>query len=120
MNAINFKPQIRSVLKQARNSLPAKAFVTGCAVVGFRHGFNQSKVSCNDRPRLLTERLAWGALYSGIYTWGHPLVTYHLIRLAEVAFLETHYQRTYPEDYYPMYLSILAVPHAPSQVYKEK
>jgi hypothetical protein len=72
-----------SKLKQMRTQPVAKYFLVACAKYGFVRGVSISKYDINKRERLLVDRIAWGALYSGIYTWGHPYVVYRAVKWLE-------------------------------------
>lgn len=106
MSFNRFNQKIRAL----RTTPPAKAFYVSCAIAGLHRGWTQSKVSLHDVERLYVDRLAWGALYSGLYAWAHPIVFYCLLQQAEIntrKLFDTGYE---PIDD-PNILKILDVPH---------
>jgi hypothetical protein len=106
MNIINNK------LKVMRSSQPAKVFYTGCSVAGFYNGFRQSTYDNNMRKRLITDRLAWATLYSGIYTYAHPIVAFHIVKCTELTLRNSLYDRTTNiNDFNTFYTDLLELPH---------
>jgi len=67
--------RVSAQLKTMRKTVPAKVFIVGCAAAGFHRG-----VTIKDR-KLVVDRVAWGTLYAGLYTFGHPIVFYHMMRM---------------------------------------
>lgn len=72
-----------SQLKALRKAPLAKYFLVGCAKYGFARGYTVSKYDSTMRERLIVERISWGALYSGLYTWGHPYLVFKGARWVE-------------------------------------
>lgn len=75
-----FQQQIRKM----RSTRPAQAFYISCALAGLHRGWTQSKTSVQGNERLFIDRLAWSALYGGLYAWGHPIVFYCLLQQLEI------------------------------------
>ncbi len=102
--------RINQKVRALRNTYPAKAFYASCAVAGLHRGWTQSKTNLHGHERLFVDRFAWGALYAGLYAWGHPVVFYCLLQQFELGCrkaLDTNYK---PNDD-PNILKILDVAH---------
>jgi hypothetical protein len=82
---LNISPQkINIELKKLRQHPVARTLYCGCGVGGFVRGFNVSKFNKDKKERLITDRLSWGLLYAGLYTYLHPFMVYHLAQEIEV------------------------------------
>ena len=103
-----FQQRIRAL----RATRPAKAFYVSCAVAGLHRGWTQSKTSLHGYERLFVDRFAWGALYAGLYTWGHPIAFYCLLQQLEVCARRTICGDKYKHVDNPNTLKIFDVPHA--------
>ena len=103
-----FQQRIRAL----RGTRPAKAFYVSCAVAGLHRGWTQSKTSLHGDERLFIDRFAWGALYAGLYAWGHPIAFYCLLQQLEVCVRKAICGDKYKHVDNPNTLKILDVPHA--------
>lgn len=99
-------------VRAARNTRPAKAFYASCALAGLHRGWTQSKKSLHGDERLFVDRFAWGALYAGLYAWGHPIVFYCLLQQLEIGARKLVCGSGYKPVDNPNILKILDVPHA--------
>lgn len=99
-------------LRKMRSTRPAQAFYVSCALAGLHRGWTQSKTSLHGNNRLFIDRLAWTALYGGLYAWGHPIVFYCLLQQFEIDVRKL----LIDDDNKPMdttnILKVLDVPHA--------
>lgn len=96
-------------LRVMRKTPTAKCFLTGCAAAGFYHGFTKSAYNLNLKKRLLVDRLAWGSLYAGAYTWGHPIVFFYMLKNIEVKIRSNRYESGYEYGFY--FKHLLDIPH---------
>lgn len=94
-----------------RKTPPAKLFYLSCAIAGFSRGFHQSKYNPERKQRLLVDRLCWGALYAGLYAWGHPVVLYAMVKNIEMAIRKLCNTVLDYDDDEPHIIKILDVPH---------
>jgi hypothetical protein len=101
---------LRHQVVKLRNTPPAKAFYVGCAVVGFHRGFKFSKYNIRNQQRLFVDRLCWGALCARLYTWGHPIVFYFMLRELERK-IRSKYDAKSILNYEPCITQILDIPH---------
>jgi hypothetical protein len=101
---------LRQQIVHLRKTPPAKVFYTGCAIGGFYRGFKFSEYTNNHQKRLVIDRICWGALCARLYTWGHPIIFYIMLRE-----LEKQVRRKYDEKFTLSYeqslLKILEIPH---------
>lgn len=111
-NIKGFQQKIRTL----RGTRTAKGLYVSCAVAGLHRGWTQSKTSLYGDNRLFVDRLAWGALYSGLYSWGHPIVFYCLLQQLEIETRKIICGDGYKPVNNPNILKILDVPH--SEEYK--
>lgn len=98
-------------IRAARGTRPAKAFYVSCALAGFHRGWTQSKTSLHSDDRLYIDRLSWGALYAGLYAWGHPVVFYCLLQQLEIGARKFVCGESFKPIDNPNILKILDVPH---------
>jgi hypothetical protein len=103
-----FQQRIRTL----RSTRPAKTLLLSCAIAGLHRGWTQSKTSLHGDERLFVDRFAWSALYTGLYTWGHPVVFYCLLQQLEICARKAICGDRYKHVGNPNMLKILDVPHA--------
>jgi len=99
-------------VRTARSTRTAKALYVSCAIAGLHRGWTQSKTSLHGEERLFVDRFAWGALYAGMYAWGHPVVFYCLLQQLEIGARKLVCGARYQQVDNPNILKILDVPHA--------
>lgn len=103
-----FQQKIRTL----RGTRVARGLYVSCAVAGLHRGWTQSKTSLYGDERLYIDRLAWSALYAGLYSWGHPIVFYCLLQQLEIKARKNICGDRYKPVDNPNILKILDVPHA--------
>lgn len=105
-------------IRMLRNTRPAKALYFSCAVAGLHRGWTQSKTCLNGNDRLFIDRLAWSALYAGLYAWGHPIVFYCVLQQLEIGARKIVCCDSNNVIDTPNILKVLDFPH--SQEYQKK
>lgn len=103
-------------IRMLRTTRPAQAFYVSCAVAGLHRGWTQSKTCLQGNERLFIDRLAWSALYAGLYAWGHPVVFYCALQQLEIGARKIICGDSHNLMDTPNILKVLDVPH--SQEYK--
>lgn len=102
-----FQQKVRTL----RGTKVARGLYVSCAMAGLHRGWTQSKTSVQGEERLFVDRLAWGALYAGLYSWGHPIVFYCLVQQLEIDARKLICGDGYKPVNNTNILTILDVPH---------
>ena len=98
-------------IRVLRGTRTAKSLYVSCAVAGLHRGWTQSKTSLYGEKRLFVDRLAWSALYAGLYSWGHPIVFFCLLQQFEIETRKIICGNRYQPVDNSNILKILDVPH---------